>query len=247
MSAFYNELDPFPAEWLRNLSAAGHIAEGVVDGRSIRDLDAADLDGHEQVHFFAGIGVWSYALRLAGWPDDRPVWTGSCPCQPFASARRGRGGGFGSPKDLWPVWLRLIDEARPPVVFGEQVAKGDGGRWLDRTADDLERLGFSFWAARLCASVSGAPRRDRFFFIAYAHGDGERNVPVDAEAPEPPTAQSVARVDWRDLRGVVPPGNGHPARMGRLRGLGNAIVPQVAARFVRAFMDSERTPMPATP
>ena len=26
------------------------------------------------------------ALRAAGWRDDRPVWTGSCPCQPFSAA-----------------------------------------------------------------------------------------------------------------------------------------------------------------
>ncbi|MCS5931780.1 DNA cytosine methyltransferase [Klebsiella pneumoniae subsp. pneumoniae] len=31
-------------------------------------------------------------LRLAGWPDDKPVWTGSCPCQPFSAA--GKGDGF---------------------------------------------------------------------------------------------------------------------------------------------------------
>ena len=32
----------------------------------------------------AGIAGWSFALRLARWPDTRPVWTGSCPCQPFS-------------------------------------------------------------------------------------------------------------------------------------------------------------------
>jgi len=242
--ALYNEIDPFAAQWLRNLAADGHIAEGGIDERSIRDLSADDVAGDGQRHFFAGIGVWSHALRLAGWPDDRPVWTGSCPCQPFASARRGRGGGFGSTKDLWPTWLRLIDEVRPPVVFGEQVAKGDGGRWLDRTAADFERMGFAFWSARLCASTVGSPRRDRFFFVAYSHGFGECDVPVDAEMAELAKAEGVARVDWRSLRGVVPPSHGHPARMGRLRALGNAINPAAAAAFVSAFMRS--TPRPKT-
>ena len=86
MSAYYNEIDPFAAGWLRNLIAAGHIAPGDVDERSIEDVSPDDLARYEQCHFFAGIGGWSYALRLAGWPDDRPVWTGSVPCQPLSSA-----------------------------------------------------------------------------------------------------------------------------------------------------------------
>jgi hypothetical protein len=55
--------------------------------------------------------VWSYALRLAGWPDDRPVWTGSCPCGPFSVA--GKKLGFADPRHLWPEWFRLIGECRP--------------------------------------------------------------------------------------------------------------------------------------
>lgn len=82
MTAYYNENDPFAAAWLRELIKAGHIAPGEVDTRSIEDVVPSDLAGFRQCHFFAGIGVWSYALRLAGWPDDRPVWTGSCPCFP---------------------------------------------------------------------------------------------------------------------------------------------------------------------
>ena len=83
MSAYDNEIDPFAADWLRELIRAGHIAPGEVDTRSIEDVAPDDLAGFAQCHFFAGIGTWSYALRRAGWADDRPVWTGSCPCQPF--------------------------------------------------------------------------------------------------------------------------------------------------------------------
>lgn len=89
MTAYYNENDPYAAQWLRNLITAGHIAKGDVDERSIVDVRADDLRGYTQCHFFAGIGGWSLALRLAGWPDDRPVWTGSCPCQPFSAAGKG--------------------------------------------------------------------------------------------------------------------------------------------------------------
>jgi len=38
--------------------------------------------------------------------------------------------------------------------------------------------------------------------------------------------------------GTFPLANGVPARMGRLRGYGNAIVPQVAAKFIRAYIES---------
>jgi len=65
--AYYNEFDAHAAAWLRELIAAGLIAPGVVDERSICDVRAEDLDGYDQCHFFAGIGGWSHSLRLAGW------------------------------------------------------------------------------------------------------------------------------------------------------------------------------------
>ena len=106
MTAYYNEFDPFAAAWLRELIKKGHIAHGEVDERPIQEVRPEDLRGYTQCHFFAGIGGWSYALRLANWPDDRPVWTGSCPCQPFSSA--GRQKGKADDRHLWPVWERLI-------------------------------------------------------------------------------------------------------------------------------------------
>jgi DNA (cytosine-5)-methyltransferase 1 len=84
--AYYNEHDSFAAAWLRELIIEGAIAQGDVDERDIRDVTATDLRGYTQCHFFAGIATWSYALRCAGWPDSRPVWTGSCPCQSFSAA-----------------------------------------------------------------------------------------------------------------------------------------------------------------
>lgn len=165
MTAYYNEIDPFAAQWLRNLIDAGHIAPGVVDARSIEEVTANDLKGFTQCHFFAGIGVWSYALRRAGWPDDRPVWTGSCPCQPFSAC--GKRQGKGDDRHLFPTWFRLISECRPDVVFGEQVASKDGLGWLDDVRDSLEGAEYAFAGFDLCAAGFGAPHiRQRLFWVA---------------------------------------------------------------------------------
>lgn len=156
VTAYYNDNDPYCAQWLRNLIAKRLIAAGDVDERSIKEVQADDLKPYTQCHFFAGIGGWSHALRLASWPDDRPVWTGSCPCQPF-----------------WPEWFRLIRNARPPTIFGEQVASKDGLSWLDLVSTDLESEGFAVGAADLCAAGAGAPHiRQRLWFVAVPSCEG---------------------------------------------------------------------------
>ncbi|HHF9036351.1 TPA: DNA cytosine methyltransferase [Klebsiella pneumoniae] len=168
-SAYYNEIDPFAAQWLRNLIAAGHIAPGEVDERSIEDVTPDDLRGFTQCHFFAGIGVWSHSLRLAGWPDDRPVWTGSCPCQPFSAA--GKGDGFADERHLWPHFFHLISERRPQHVFGEQVASGNANTWFDLVQADLEGLGYAFGLVPFTSAGIGAPHiRERAYWVAHAHG-----------------------------------------------------------------------------
>lgn len=170
-TAYYNEIDPFAAQWLRNLIDAGHIAPGVVDSRSIEEVTPNDLKGFKQCHFFAGIGVWSYALRRAGWPDDRPVWTGSCPCQPFSVC--GSKKGKSDKRHLFPAWFRLISECQPNVIFGEQVASKDGLDWLDDVQAKLENAAYAFAGFDLCAAGFGAPHiRQRLFWVADADSNG---------------------------------------------------------------------------
>lgn len=178
-AAYYNEIDPFAAQWLRNLIAAGHIAPGEVDERSIEDVTPDDLRGFTQCHFFAGIGVWSYALRLAGWPDNQPVWTGSCPCQPFSAA--GKGDGFADERHLWPHFFHLISECRPQHVFGEQVASGNANTWFDLVQADLEGVGYAFGLAPFTSAGIGAPHiRERAYWVAHAGSQYESTAGDEA-------------------------------------------------------------------
>ena len=301
MTAYYNEIDPYAAEWLENLIRAKVIADGEVDRRDIREVKAADLKGFDQHHFFAGIGGWSRALRFAGWDDSRPVWTGSCPCQPFSNA--GKRKGTEDDRHLWPAWFNLIRECRPTVVFGEQVASAIRHGWLDTVFDELERESYACAAAVLPACGIGAPHlRQRLWFVANDNSkrrDGQ-SVRIQQRGPQQASAEVTRRgVDspvgdtelpstprlgnlsgtgaqpklhrpsragrygagaefWSGLEwlpcsdgktrpaqsGIFPLADGLPvamdgygpvSRKGTLKGAGNAIVPQVAGKFISAF------------
>lgn len=189
--AYYNEIDPFAAQWLRNLIAGGHIAPGEVDERSIEDVTPDDLRGFTQCHFFAGIGVWSHSLRLAGWPDDKPVWTGSCPCQPFSAA--GKGDGFADERHLWPHFFHLISERRPQHVFGEQVAAGNSNIWFDLVQADLEGVGYAFGLVPFAAAGVGAPHiRERAYWVAHA---GSEHEPAARDEARPTTRLWRCEID----------------------------------------------------
>jgi DNA (cytosine-5)-methyltransferase 1 len=285
VTAYYNEFDPYAAVWLRNLIQAGLIAPGDVDERSIVDVRSDDLRGYTQVHFFAGIGGWSLAARLAGWPDDKPLWTGSCPCQPFSAA--GKRKGVEDERHLWPVFAALIRECRPAVVAGEQVASKDGLGWLDGVCADLEAADYAWWAGDYCAAGVNAPHiRQRLWWLADAnggHAGAERQQPGrqhglqpahggagaglahadegqrGSRGPRPgapggshaePTGRgdagfwsSYELVPCRDGTtrriepGVFPLAHGVSGRVGRLRAYGNAIVPEVGAEILRAYLD----------
>ena len=162
---FINEWEPYPAQWIRNLIAANKLPPGEVDGRDVRAIQPAELEGYTQVHLMAGIGGWPYALQLAGWPATEPVWTASLPCQPFSTAGHGRG--TDDERHLWPTVAKLIAANRPPVIFGEQVASKAGRSWWDGVSADLEAMDYSCRAVDISAAGVGAPHiRQRIYWVA---------------------------------------------------------------------------------
>jgi DNA (cytosine-5)-methyltransferase 1 len=200
MAAYYNEIEPAAAHVLRALIKDGLIAPGDVDERSIRDVSPHDLKGYDQCHFFAGGGLWSVAARLAGWVDDRELWTGSCPCQPFSVA--GKGAGTDDPRHLWPDFFRLIRAGRPPVVVGEQVAGSAGYGWFDGVAADLECEDYSCRAVDIPACAVDAPHiRQRLYWVAVddallgRHGAAQGQIRAGRFSAE---LSGVAGIDMAD-------------------------------------------------
>lgn len=291
MKAFYNEIDAFCCAWLSNLMDKNLITPGEICDKSIADVEPNRLAGFNRCHFFAGIGLWDYAINLAGW-GDYPVWTGSCPCQPFSQA--GKGKGFDDGRHLWPEFYRLIKECRPPVCVGEQVASPDGLKWLDLVSADLEKADYATGAADLCAAGVGAPHiRQRIYWVAHSNDarlerrqilhqcghqlsigksgmdgrmgyadkqrcDGKsilllhKNQWGQNQNTETSGASTSgyawANCEWIDCAdgyarpveaGTFPMDYGDSGRVGKLRAYGNAIVPQVAAEFIGAFLDCQ--------
>ena len=273
---YYNEHDPYAAQWLKNLIAEGHLPQGEVDERSIEDVIPKELLGYTQCHFFAGIGGWPLALQLAGWPSTRQIWTGSCPCQPFSKA--GKKMGFADKRHLWPDFFHLIHSCGPDLVMGEQVAGPDGLAWLDLVQTDLEGAGYTVRAADLCAASVGAPHiRQRLYWMGqynragrYAWSETSESARHRSAAESASDLRELADLvgkgcvessatefggglshrfwesadwlfctdggKWRPVEpGTQPMAHGVSSRVGRLRGYGNAIVPQVAAKFIQSL------------
>jgi DNA (cytosine-5)-methyltransferase 1 len=156
---------------LLELMKKGMIPEGEIDERSIADVQADDLGGYAQCHFFAGIGGWAYALRLAGVPDLQ-CWTGSAPCQPFSAAGKKRG--TDDERHLWPELFRFIRVCRPELVVGEQVKAAVGQGWLDLVSSELEMEDYAVASAVLGAHSVGAPHLRQRLYWGGILGDAVR-------------------------------------------------------------------------
>lgn len=260
---YYNEFNPKAAAALRQAILDGLIPNGEVDTRSITDVRPEQLEGYSQCHFFAGIGMWPFALRLAGWPEDRPVWTGSCPCQPFSRAGKKRA--QADARHLFPTWENLIEKCRPTTIYGEQVEAAITNGWLDEVACGLESKGYAFGSAVLSSlAVQGFNKGERVFFLgasehhgwdeaktscgvnqAVYNGKEGQDIPVKFARTSSPAMLSAGMLEWRKYpdgraRPIDPRicllGDEHPTRVSEIHALGNALDPYLAAEFITATM-----------
>lgn len=249
--AYYNENDPFAAQWLRNLIGEGLIAGGEVDERSIVDVRADDLRGFTQCHFFAGLGGWPLALRLARWPDRRPIWSGSCPCQPYSIGSVAHGGAKGQcdERHLWPDFFRLIRIGKPDTIVGEQVATAVGWGWWDEAALDMESEAYACAAMVLRADAYRAfHERKRLYWMAHAgrtRWQGHKHIECFSLAEEKTRAEfgnplaELRRVLEGDYRGLLlRDGLSVQVERHATHAYGGTIVPEVAASFIIAASEA---------
>jgi DNA (cytosine-5)-methyltransferase 1 len=248
-----------------------HIAAGILVGqanladRSRVFSDIRTLSGHDE---FAGVSLV----------------TGGFPCQPFSCAGKRRG--TADDRHLWPEMLRVIAEARPAWVLGENVA-GIINMELDTVLSDLEGIGYACRPFVIPAcGVDARHRRNRVWIVAHrdeprsqgrngkelrkcaaqraagardssladtAHNGHARRSRLCPDQQCALSAEQIHRCGdsgWtgescrcgedRPARWLPEPdvgrvAHGIPARVDRLRGLGNAIVPQVAFQILSAI------------
>jgi DNA (cytosine-5)-methyltransferase 1 len=162
--------------------------------------------------------------------------TGGFPCQPFSVAGKRRGAA--DDRALWPEMLRVISEARPAWILGENVT-GIIPMELDNVLSDLESIGYATrsFVIPACA-VDARHRRDRVWILAYRASERrEQYAQLNGESKgriESSQRNNVSgRCEWLPEPAILRVAHGIPNRVDRLRGLGNAIVPQVAYQILK--------------
>jgi len=177
------------------------------------------------------------------------VICGGFPCQDISNAGL-RAGIVGERSGLWTEYARIIGELRPRYVLVENVA-ALLDRGIQRVLGDLAALFYDTDGGIISACALGAPHtRERLFIVAHTDSvlgqAGIRSFADRAQAHE--RRNDKARLGgWvESFSGVRGISDGVPARMERLRGLGNAVSPPVAEWFGRLIMDMEATCLTTT-
>lgn len=169
------------------------------------------------------------------------------PCQPFSVA--GKRGGESDDRNLWPEVRRIIERSRPRWILCENVV-GHITLGLDTVLDDLDRIGYAGQTLDIPACACGLPTLERHIWIVAAPA-GARLQGDTSESPSPggilererrkmrPSSQG--RRDQPDLPEprMLRSRKGVPHYVDRIRGLGNAIPPAVAAEILGAMMEAD--------
>ena len=164
-------------------------------------------------------------IKEINWNDvPRPdLLCGGYPCQPFsyAGARQGEQ----DERHLFPFFAEAIRQLRPKYAVMENVP-GHLSMGFGNVLGNLAAIGYdSQWDCVSAASIGAPHLRDRVFIIAV-----DANRQSQLFGPKFCEPKRCAWLPRPDIRGVA---HGIPNRMDRLRGLGNAVVPQVAEHIGR--------------
>lgn len=185
-------------------------------------------------------------ITTVDWSTVEPVdlLCGGFPCQDISLA--GKGAGLsGERSGLWSEYVKAIDALKPKYILIENVA-ALRSRGLDQVLREIAALGFDAEWHCIPACAVGAPhRRDRVWIIAYAEGrvDGALQNPISQEGPcsSDELPRKFFGLSWEEadtkFHGMD---DGVPSRVDRLRGLGNAIVPQIAEALGRMILRAEQ-------
>ena len=196
---------------------------------------------------FPGVPIHSDIKDYEGEKCD--IITGGFPCQPYSVAGKQRGAR--DDRALWPELVRIISLSGPSWFVGENVT-GFIEVGLNSAIDDLGAIGYAVQSFVIPAcAVNAIHRRDRVWIVAHSDRAGLQGV-ENAGIPKESWAEPQehpARLLERERRLAIPAGkcggvhDGIPNRMDRLRGLGNAIVPQVAEVTFHAIQEVETQAM----
>lgn len=168
-------------------------------------------------------------------PTPVDVVCGGFPCQDISHAGP-KTGIEGERSGLWGEYVRIIRRVRPRFVVVENVA-ALLVRGMGTVLRDLAEHGYDAEWSVLSACRMGAPHmRQRVFIVAYPKGERFNARREGAESSERIIVDG--RSDWRAAeRGILRVAYGVPDRVDRVRGCGNAVVPQVAEWIGRRLME----------
>jgi DNA (cytosine-5)-methyltransferase 1 len=188
-------------------------------------------------------------VRTVGAELERvDVICGGFPCQDISLA--GRGAGLaGERSGLWSEYLRVIRELRPRYVLVENVA-ALLARGMGTVLGDLAKIGYDAeWICVPASAFGAVHKRDRTWIVSYANGDHDSERP-DTRRPIfqwSRWAEPSGIPWWETVPGVGRVVDGIPDQVDRLKGLGNAIVPQIAEWIGRRILEAEEMNQSGSP
>lgn len=170
---------------------------------------------------------------------------GSPPCQPYSVA--GKKSGAADERHLYPAFIRVVSKVRPRWVLMEQSTgifhiPGAFAGYLG----GLVTLGYNCLWHCIPACAVGAPHeRDRLWIVAYSDSIGRqrcRENITEAKQQRRQTTKGFYPINfWSQVSAPMPYGvaNGISDRVDRIKGAGNAVIPQIPYLIAQSLTQIE--------